>query len=333
MVDPNSQLRYRSLTAHLKARYGTKVARITLRGGFTCPNRDGTRGRGGCTFCSGSAMGASHVRTNDIAEQLAVGMRRVSRRYRADRFVAYFNDYSATYAPTDRLAKLYGAALKPDDVVGLAIGTRPDCLPPDVLDLLSEFNEKTDLWVELGLQTAHQDRLDAINRCHTVEEFAQAVLALAKRDIAVCAHVILGLPGETCQRDMETAEFLSRLPIAGIKIHNFHVLRGSKMEQAWNRGEMEQPPSLDEHVRRTRLFLERIPAQVVILRVAGDAPKHALIAPNWCLDKQAFLRALTRHMAEQDSSQGKFLGARRADLVKRLDGFRPSDHETHQDND
>jgi len=330
-LDESNPFRYRPLSAHLNARYETKVARVTLHGGFTCPNRDGSRGRGGCSFCSGPSMAASHAQADDVYEQLSVGMSWVGRRYHTDRFIAYFNDYSATYAPTDRLAKLYSAAVAPDNVVGLAIGTRPDCLPADVVDLLSDLNERTDLWVELGLQTAHQDRLDAINRCHGVDEFAQAVQALAERNIAVCAHVILGLPGETRQRDCETAEFLAHLPIAGIKIHNFHVLRRSNMEQAWDRHEIS-PPSLDEHVERTKLFMERIPAHVIMLRLAGDAPKRYLIAPKWCLNKQAFLRAMTRHLDEQDSWQGKLLGATRADLSAFLAEFRPNDHNAHLSN-
>ena len=302
--------RYRSLSAHLRARFGERVQRVVLAGGFTCPNRDGTRGRGGCTFCSAPSMKAPHVEAEDVHAQLAEGIQRMARRYGAKRFLAYFNDFSATYAPISRLRTLYEAALSDPRVCGLALGTRPDCLPEPVLDLLSELNERTYLWVELGLQSASDETLSRINRGHGVDEFVEAAENLVARGIAVCAHVILGLPGEGPREYRETARLFSRLPLAGVKIHNLHVLRHSALERQYRQG-LVTVPDRETYVRDTLDFLEQIPASVVVHRLVADAPDRSLVAPSWMQDKNRALDEIRRRLATEDRWQGKGLGEKR----------------------
>ncbi len=299
--------RYRPLSAHLRARFGGRVQRVVLAGGFTCPNRDGTKGRGGCTFCSAVSMTAPHVDAQDVSTQLAQGIERMSRRYGAEKFLAYFNDFSATYAPVDRLEALYSAALDHPGVVGLALGTRPDCLPDEVLSLLAELNEKTYLWVELGLQSASNETLQAINRGHDVAQFTEATHKLAEHNIAVCAHVILGLPGEGPAEFSKTAELIASLPLAGIKFHNLHVLRHSALERQYRQG-LVTVPDRNQYIEALLDFLEHIPGHLVVHRLAADAPADHLLAPDWMKDKNTVLTQIRSRLVTEDRWQGKALG-------------------------
>ena len=309
---PNQGLdRYRSFSTHLRARFGERVQRVVLAGGFTCPNRDGTRGRGGCTFCSAPSMKAPHVEAEDVRTQLAEGIQRMARRYGARRFLAYFNDFSATYAPVSRLRALYEAALSDPRVCGLALGTRPDCLPEPVLDLLSELNERTYLWVELGLQSASDATLSRINRGHGVDEFVEAAENLISRGIPVCAHVILGLPGEGPEEYRATARLFSRLPLAGVKIHNLHVLRYSALERQYRQG-LVTVPDRETYVRDVLDFLEHIPASVVVHRLVADAPDRYLVAPSWMREKNSALTEIRNRLVTEDRWQGKGLGEERS---------------------
>jgi len=231
-------------------------------------------------------------------------MERIGPRFGVNRFMAYFNDYSATYAPVETLKALYSEALSHEKVVGLAVGTRPDCLPPEVLDLLADFASKTCLWVELGLQTATQETLDLVGREHTVEEFISAARALDAIGALVCAHVILGLPGEEQSHHHKTAELIRSLPIAGVKIHNLHILRGSRWEKEYQEGRIEIP-TLDEHADAVVDFLEQIPPRVVIHRIIGDAPVDWLVAPKWCMQKQTAIRAVRSLFHKRNTWQGK----------------------------
>jgi radical SAM protein (TIGR01212 family) len=310
--------RYRALRSYLVDRFGEPVHRVTIRGGFTCPNRDGTKGRGGCAFCRVDASAGPAEKTSvGVEAQLRDGMERVGRRFGVKRFFAYFNDYSATYGPVDRLERLYRQAVAPKEVVGLAIGTRPDCLPADVVDLLAELAEETELWVELGAQTASQKTLDLMGRRHTVEELVSAVSELQEKKIAVCLHVITGLPGEGEKELRRTADLVRSLGVSGVKIHNLHILRGSRWESDHRSGTLEVP-TLEEHARAAVCFLERIPPRVVVHRLIGDAPRRFLVAPEWCTDKQRALARIRRKLQERDTWQGKAIGAGRCDVIASL---------------
>jgi uncharacterized protein len=322
---------YRALKAHLQARFGERVHRVTVRGGFTCPNRDGRRGTGGCAYCSPEVAAAppprdpghpsqadskrseslgrsSPIGPTDVVRQLETGMERVGRRFAARKFLAYFNDYTATYDAVDRLRGLFFAALTPPRVVGLAVGTRPDSLPDDVMALLQELHEKTYLWVELGLQTANDETLRRIGRGHDSAAFVEAAEKLGDAGIRVCAHVILGLPGETSRDDLKTAQLLRRLPICGVKIHNLHILEGSPWAKAYQDGKIGVP-SQEEYVARTVDFLENLAPHVVVHRLVASAPRRSLMAPEWCLKKNSSLESIRKTLQKRKSWQGKALGA------------------------
>lgn len=312
--------RYRSFSAHLKARFGERVHRVTLYAGFTCPVRDGSISTGGCAFCSPEASAPSS--DHSIEEQLAEGMERVGRRFRARRFLAYFNDHTTTYGPVGRLEKLLDDALKPQPVVGVALGTRPDCLPRDVVDLLAEVNERTYLWVEMGLQSASDKSLAALGRGHRVKDFAAAAERLGERSIRVCAHVILGLPGEGPGDDLKTARVLRETPVCGVKIHNFHLLRGSRWADEHLRGKIH-PVERQAFVERCATFLEHLPPGIVVHRLVGDAPARFLLSPQWCLDKQGVLMDIRSELGRRSGWQGRALGARPEEVVANLENAEP----------
>ena len=322
---------YRDLKTHLQARFGERVHRVTVRGGFTCPNRDGRCGTEGCAYCSPEVAAAPRrsdprnqdaagarpaeseapsqpIEPADVVRQLHVGMERVGGRFAAQKFLAYFNDYTATYDTVHRLRGLFFAALKPPPVVGLAVGTRPDTLPDEVVALLRELHEKTYLWVELGLQTANDDTLRRLGRGHDSKAFEEAVKQMGRAGIRVRAHVILGLPGETPTDDQNTAYLLSHLPVCGVKIHNLHILEGSPWAKAYRKGKL-RAISQAEYVTRTVDFLERLPSHVVVHRLVASAPRRWLIAPEWCLKKNSALEAIRKALQTRRSWQGKALGA------------------------
>ncbi len=295
------------LSRWLTARYGERVFKVSLRGGFTCPNRDGSRGTGGCSFCAGDRFVPTGYRTGmDIAAQLDHGLRYLKRRHGAERAIAFFHDYSATYASPDRLQALYAPALAHPAVVGLAVSTRPDCLPDDVLDLLETVAGEKDLWVELGLQIADDDLLAHLGRGHTVEEFRTAAIACTRRGLPLCAHVIVGLPGATAQQEAHTAELLTELGIWGVKIHAFHVIRGTPMERAHRNGEA---PTLElaEYVDRVVAFLQRLGPDMVIHRLTGETSRRLTVAPDWSVNKMVAYDAIIAALQERNTRQGALL--------------------------
>ena len=240
--------RYRKLNPFLRSVFGEKVYRIGLCGGFTCPNRDGAKGRGGCIYCNpASSEPVNYVAGMPLSQQLAEGVQYIRWRHGARKFIAFFEDYTTTYADFDRLESLYREAMAFPGVVGLALSTRPDCLSGTILDLLELAAQETFLWVELGIQSGHEKSLRVVNRCHTVEDSRRAAGALRDRGIAVSGHVILGLPGETAADMIDTARFLAEIGVQGVKIHNLHVVRGTRLADMHDRGEYE-PLELDEYV-------------------------------------------------------------------------------------
>jgi len=277
---------------------------VTLDAGLTCPNRDGRVGVGGCLYCNarGSGTGA-FAKGLSITEQLEEGMTRLDRRYGASRFIAYFQSFSNTYAPIETLRALYQEALANPQVVGLSIGTRPDCLSSKILDLLADIARNRLLWLELGLQSAHDDTLRLINRGHDVACFTRAVRTAADRNLEVVAHVILGLPGEGPREMAATARYLGGLPLQGVKIHLLYVVRGSALEGLCRSGSY-RPLEEGKYVSLVADFLELLPPHLVIHRLTGDPHPEELVAPAWCRDKSRVLRGLRAELARRGSRQG-----------------------------
>jgi len=300
----SAPLPYRDLNSYLRERFGARVQKVTLDAGLTCPNRDGRVGVGGCLYCNerGSGTGA-WARGRSITVQLEEGMARLGRRYGASRFIAYFQSFCNTYAPVDTLRALYQEALAFPEVVGLSIGTRPDCLSPEILDLLAGLARERLVWLELGLQSAHDATLKRINRGHDVACFSQAVEAAAARGLELVAHVILGLPGEGPEEMAATARYLGGLPIQGVKIHLLYVVRGSGLEGLYRAGSYRVLEA-GEYVGLVADFMELLPPHLVIHRVTGDPHREELVAPTWCLDKSRVLKDIREELARRGSRQG-----------------------------
>lgn len=306
--------RYRKFNRYLRETVGTKVYRVGLGSGVTCPNRDGRLGTGGCTFCNpASSEPLGYVPGTPVRRQLLEGIEYVRRRHGAERFIASFAEHTSTYAEAADLAAVCREALSVPDVVGLTLSTRPDCLSDEILDLLRSLAEETLLWIELGLQSAHDRSLRRINRCHTVQASRVAIARLRARAIPVCAHVILGLPGETAADMLATARFLAETGVDGVKIHNLHVVEDTVLADQYRAGRYV-PLEMDAYVDLVVRFLERLPAAVVVQRVTGEAPRRLTVAPSWSVNKLAVTNAITRELERRDTWQGRALGATLRDV-------------------
>jgi len=297
--------RYTDLNSHLRARFGGRVQKISVDAGFTCPNRDGTLGTEGCAYCNarGSGTGA-HARGLSVAGQIEAGKAAMARRYGAERFIAYFQAFSNTHAPVERLRAVYREALAVEGIVGLSVGTRPDCVGGPVLELLQEIARERMVWLELGLQSACDRTLARIGRGHDAACFLRAVAAAHAHGLPVCAHVILGLPGEGIADMHRTAEALAAVAIDGVKLHQLYVVRGTRMEGLYRRGEL-RCLTQDEYVTAAVDVLERIPAQAVVQRLVGDPQPGELVAPEWSRDKAGTLKRLQAEMERRDTFQGR----------------------------
>jgi len=297
-------LPYRDLNGYLRGLFGERVQKITLDAGLSCPNRDGRVGRGGCLYCNpqGSGTGA-WSRGLSLSRQMEEGQAHLRRRYGADKFIAYFQSFTNTYAPTEHLRALYQEALTWPGVVGLSVGTRPDCLEDEVLDLLTELKRDYLVWLELGLQSANDDTLKRLNRGHDVSCFTAAVARAASRGLETVAHVILGLPGEGPGEMAATASFLAGLPLQGVKIHLLYVTRDSALAALYRRGAYRCLTE-EEYVSRVVDFLELLPPQMVIHRLTGDPHPGELLAPEWCLQKSRVLNLIKDEFARRGSRQG-----------------------------
>ena len=299
-------LRSRPFNAELRRLFGCRVQRVTLDAGFTCPNRDGSAGSDGCIYCGGAGAGAPGIpRGASLTEQLRVGKEFTARRYKATRFLAYFQAFSNTYAPVAQLKAVYDEVLADPEVVGLIIGTRPDCLPPDVIDLLADYHRHTWLWVELGLQSSSDAVLQRINRGHDVACFVRAATALKARGVRVCAHVILGLPGESRDEMLATPALLNRLGIDAVKIHHLHVLTGTRLEDQYRAGQLALLER-DDYLGLVCDFLERLDPRIFVQRLVGDGSKN-LIAPRWGTHKSTLLAAITTELSRRNTRQGSGL--------------------------
>jgi radical SAM protein (TIGR01212 family) len=299
--------RYYDLNTYLRNTFGCRVQKITVDAGFTCPNRDGSISSGGCIYCNenGSGTGAFH-RGLSISDQLIAGKERLFKRYRAKKYIAYFQSFTNTYAPIETLRKVYEEALAVEDIVGLSIGTRPDCVDEPILNLLQGYARRHLIWIEYGLQSAHDDTLRAINRGHDAACFQHAVQATQNRGIKICAHVILGLPGEDREHILETAEFIAKLGIDGLKLHLLYIIQGTALEKLYQEGRY-QCLSQEAYVDLVCDFLERIPKQVIIQRLTGDPHPHELVAPQWSLRKAETLARIKKSLEDRDTWQGRLL--------------------------
>jgi radical SAM protein (TIGR01212 family) len=313
-------LRYYHYNFFLRQKFGGRVQKVSIDAGFTCPNVDGTVARGGCTFCDNRsfspsrrlprATGTGQVwpsARSGILGQIDEGIRRLKWRYDADRFLAYFQPATNTYAPVERLRPLFEAAISHGQVVGLAIGTRPDCVPGDVLDLLAEIAERTYLAVEYGMQTMHNRSLDWMNRGHHHDAFLDAVERSHGRGFEICAHVILGLPGESREDMLKTARELARLGVDAVKIHNLYAVKDTPLADQVVRGEVTLMDR-DEYIATLVDFLELLPPTALIERISGEAPPQYFVGPAWSLDKPAIRAALDRELVRRDTWQGKRFG-------------------------
>ena len=288
----------KTVNEYLKEVYGTKIYKIALDGGFTCPNRDGTLGYGGCIFCSGAGSGDyAESSSLSITEQIELGKRKVAAKMPAagGKYIAYFQAFTGTYAPVDRLRLLFTEAIRHPDIAILSVATRPDCLPPDVLALLEELNQIKPVWVELGLQTIHPASAAYIRRGYALSVFDEAVRNLREAGIYTIVHVILGLPGETEQDMLETVRYVGKSGIQGIKLQLLHVLEGTDLAEDYRRGAF-QTMSMEEYVSLVGKCIAALPDDITIHRMTGDGNRRTLIAPLWSLDKKRVLNALTKHL-------------------------------------
>lgn len=297
--------RYHSLDYALKSQFGEKVYRIALNGGMTCPNRDGKIGYGGCIFCSGMGSGdfaGSACKT--ITEQLAEGKAILARKRPVHAYIAYFQAFTSTYAPIEYLRKVFTEAIEDPDVKVLAIATRPDCLDSDVLELLDELNQIKPVWVELGLQTMHEETARYIRRGYSLSCFETAVKNLKDAGLEVIVHTILGLPGESKEDILETIDYLNHKDIQGIKLQLLHVLKGTDLASDYLDGKFKVY-SMEEYIDLVISCLERLSPDIVVHRVTGDGPKALLIAPLWSSAKKTVLNTLHHECKIRNTWQGR----------------------------
>ena len=297
---------YRSLNAYYREVFGRKTAKISLDGGFTCPNRDGKCGTRGCLFCSAGGSGDfAENAALSITEQIENGKAQTADKWKDPAYVAYFQAFTNTYAPVEELRRKYEEALACDGVEGISIATRADCLPEDVLDLLEELNGKTKLWVELGLQTADETSAEYIRRGYPLSVFEKAVNDLAERHIPVIVHVILGLPGENRETLLHTIDFVNRLPIQGIKLQLLHVLSDSDLAEIYEAGEYI-PLTKEEYIALVGDCIAHLREDIIIHRLTGDGDKNTLLAPLWSLRKRDVLNSIHKYLKENGIRQGMY---------------------------
>lgn len=289
---------YLTVSEHYRQQFGCKVYKLAIDAGFTCPNRDGTAGIGGCSFCSGDGSGTFAQKTCDnIAAQLEQAKLRLRSKIKDGKYIAYFQSFTNTYGPVSHLEKLYTQAMEPAEIVGLAIGTRPDCLNKEIVALLARLNQIKPISIELGLQTIHDETASAFNRGYPTAVYFDALQRLKEAGLEVVTHIILGLPGETREMMLETTQAVMSAGTDGVKFHLLHVLRGTALEEAYRIGQFECL-TLEEYGSILKDCLSLVPPNVVVHRITGDGAKKDLIAPLWSADKKRVLNHLNRLLSE-----------------------------------
>ena len=307
----HTDLRFNSYGSYLRRRFGCRVSKINVDGGFTCPNRDGSKGTGGCIYCNNASFSPPGTQpVVPIETQMAEGMAYHRRRLGSEKFIIYFQKFTNTYAHIDRLRDLFGRALDHPDVLGISVGTRPDALEDDALRLLEELARTRYVCIELGLQSMDDDRLLAINRGHTLADYLQAVNRIAGRGIELCTHLIYGFPGESRDDFLRTADLIASLPVASLKIHQLHAVRGTRLAEMYHEG-LFVPLSHADYVAAICDFLERLPAAVAIQRLYGSAPLAIRVAPSWDLKNNQMWYSVVNELKRRGTWQGCRLGEER----------------------
>lgn len=305
LPNPITNKRYNAQSEYLKSRFGKKTVKISLNGGFTCPNLDGTKGTGGCIYCSSKGSGDFGGNPSEsISAQFTDIKSRLEQKWGSDLlYIPYFQANTNTYAPLKTLKRLYEEALLQKNAVGLAISTRPDCISEAVADYLAELSERTYLTVELGLQTVHDKTAALINRCHTYDDFLHGYRLLHSRGINVCVHIINGLPHETHEMMLETVREISKLDIHAVKIHLLHIIKGTVLAEMYERKDFRELEK-DEYIEIVCNQLELIPKEVIIERLTGDGDRSTLLAPMWSTDKKSVLNGIDKEMRRRNTVQG-----------------------------
>lgn len=298
------QLRINSYGHYLRSRFGCRVSKVNVDAGFTCPNRDGSKGSGGCIYCNNSSFSPKDTRSIiPLEEQMEHGMAYHRVRLGSQKFIVYFQKYTNTYASVDLLADLYRRALAHPDVIGISVGTRPDSLNDEALDLLTAIASEKYVCLELGLQSMDDEILTRINRGHTLEDFVATVRRAAGRNFDICAHLIYGFPGESAELFIRSAELIASLPIDSVKLHQLHAVEGTELAQMYRRGEFS-PLTLAEYVAVAADFLEHLPARVTVQRLYGSAPLDIRVAPQWGLKNNQMWFAVLNELRRRGTWQG-----------------------------
>lgn len=302
------EMLYNDLSTFLSLHFPFKVQKISINAGFTCPNRDGSVGYGGCTYCNNQTFNPAYCHTDkSVGQQLEEGKRFFSGKYPEMKYLAYFQAYTNTYGELEELKRKYEEVLAVADVVGLVIGTRPDCMPDDLLDYLEELNKRTFVWIEYGIESTDDETLRRINRGHTFAEAEDAIVRTARRGMPVGGHVILGLPGEEREALIKQAEQLSRLPLTTLKLHQLQLIRGTRMASEYEKTpELFHLYSADEYIDLVIDYIEHLRPDLVLERFVSQSPKELLIAPDWGLKNYEFTEKVKKRMNERNAWQGKY---------------------------
>ncbi|MFB5088037.1 TIGR01212 family radical SAM protein [Psychrobacillus sp. PGGUH221] len=303
---PSDGKRYYTWNRYLRNTFNQKIFKVALDAGFDCPNRDGTVAYGGCTFCSVAGSGDfAGNKVDSIPVQFEKIKAKMHEKWKAGKYIAYFQAYTNTHAPLPVLKEKFEAALALEGVVGISIATRPDCLPDDVVEYLAELNKRTFLWIELGLQTVHERTANLVNRAHDYPTYIEGVNKLRKHGIQICTHIINGLPLEDREMMMETAKAVSKLDVQGIKIHLLHLLKGTPMVKQYEKGKLEFMER-DAYIQLVADQLEILPPKMVVQRITGDGPIDLMIGPMWSVNKWDVLNGIDAELAKRESYQGKY---------------------------
>jgi len=304
--------RYNSYSEYFKKEFGTRVQKVTVDAGFTCPNRDGTLSYGGCSYCNNNAFNPSYCNPKkSINQQIEEGIIFHQKRYRrAKKYLAYFQPYSNTYAPVDKLKNIYNEAIANPNIFGIVIGTRPDCIDDEKLEFFKELSEKTYLVIEYGIESCYNKTLQKINRCHTFEQTAKAIIKTSEKGIKTCGHLILGLPGETRQEILAQAPIISKLPLTTVKLHQLQIFRNTSMAEDYKQNRnIYSDFSLDEYLDLVIEFVERLNPSIVVERISGEAPPRFLVSPPWGLIRtDEILRMFEQKLEERNTWQGRLFG-------------------------